>query len=207
MPHPLPNWIIQTDLRVWHLVNGSWHNEVLDTVMPFIRNQFTWAPLYLFLLVLMAMNFGWRGMIWVAAFLLCFGLADQTASHLIKPYVQRLRPCNDLVLRDSLRLLVPCGGGFSFPSSHAANHFALGIFASITLHRIWNKTWIVALFWALIVAYAQIYVGLHFPADVCGGALVGVFWGVLAGLLFRRFADLPARPPKKAEAVAPADPS
>jgi len=31
--------------------------------------------------------------------------------------------------------------------------------------------------WAFFIGYAQIYVGVHYPLDVVGGAILGVFIG------------------------------
>ena len=193
MAHPLPDWLIQLDLRVWHYLNATWHNEFWDVVMPFLRNQFTWAPLYLFLLIFMAWNFGWRGLLWCAGFLLCFGIADQISAHLIKPYVQRLRPCNDQSLKDMVHIIVPCGSGYSFPSSHAANHFALGTFMAITINKVVKKIWPIPILWALAVSYAQVYVGVHFPVDVTIGGLIGIATGLLVAAMYQRWVGLVRR--------------
>lgn len=175
---------------MWRKVNASWHNSVFDVIMPFVRNQFTWAPLYLFLLVFVCWNFKWRGLLWCAGFLLCFGIADQLSAHLIKPLVQRPRPCNDETLRQLVHIIVPCGSGYSFPSSHAANHFALGTFMAITFHKIAKGIWWLPMLWAALVSYAQVYVGVHFPVDVVIGGILGVLVGLFVAWLYQRFCGL-----------------
>ncbi len=156
----------------------------MDAVCPYLRNQWFWAPLYLFLLVFSVKNFGRRGWLWCLAFLLTFAVADFVSASLIKPYFLRIRPCNDPNFADVIRSLVPCGSGHSFPSTHATNHFALGVFAAITLHKKYKIVWPLALLWAASVAFSQVYVGVHYPLDVMFGAILGTIIGTIAGRLF-----------------------
>lgn len=178
------------DYAAWYYLNAVWHNDVLDAIVPFLRNQWTWVPLYLFLLLFTTINFGRKGWMWCVFFILTFAMSDQLSASLIKPYVHRLRPCNNPYLKDFVHLLVQCGSGYSFPSSHAANHFGLAVFSSITMQRFAKWVWPVSLLWALSVAYAQVYVGVHFPLDVICGGLLGCFAGYVTGHVFNRIYGL-----------------
>lgn len=180
----LRDFIVIKDLEAWYYLNTRWHNAFLDAIIPYFRNQFFWAPLYLFLLLFTVLNFGIRGVAWCAGFLVTFACSDQVSAHLIKPYIHRLRPCNNPYLQDVVHIIVPCGSGYSFPSSHAANHFALAVFMAVTLGRHVKFIWPLALFWAALVAYAQVYVGVHFPVDVTVGGLIGAAIGLITGKLF-----------------------
>ncbi len=175
---------VYIDYTAWYYLNTMWHTKFLDAVVPYLRNQWTWAPLYLFLLVFMLKNFGWRGALWCLFFLTTFALSDQLSAHLLKPMFGRLRPCNNPQLAGLVHIIVPCGSGLSFPSSHAANHFALATFMAGTLGFL--AKWIrpAALLWALSVAYAQVYVGVHFPLDVTCGGLLGAAVGLVMARLF-----------------------
>jgi membrane-associated phospholipid phosphatase len=188
--------LLRGDLALFFHINGQWHTGFLDAVLPFVRNPYLWAPLYLFLLVFMLLNFNLRGLWWSIGFLATFGFTDSVSSHLIKFWLPRLRPCNDPLTAHFTRLLVPCGSGYSFPSSHAANHFGLAMFLWMTLHPIFGKWVSVAFVWAFIISYAQIYVGLHYPVDVFCGALFGLASGWITGKLFTRHIGLvePVRP-------------
>jgi undecaprenyl-diphosphatase len=179
-------WFLSLDLNLWYYLHAVWRSAFLDAVMPYVRNQFTWAPLYLFLLVFMPYNFGKRGWIWLIGFLLCFALGDSISGALLKPVIQRVRPCNDPRLEELVRLIVPRSTGWSFPSSHATNHFALGTFAAITLHGRMKWFWPIPMLWALAVGYAQIYVGVHFPLDVACGALLGSVIGLVVAMIYNR---------------------
>src|SRR5690606_26021730 len=123
MTASLPDTLVAIDIHTWKYVHGFWRNDFLDAVIPFFRNQWTWAPLYLFLLVFMLSNFKWKGLYWCLFFLLTFAIADQLSAAWLKEIFQRTRPCNDVSLSKWLHIIVPCGSGKSFPSAHATNHF------------------------------------------------------------------------------------
>jgi undecaprenyl-diphosphatase len=178
--------ILKLDLRLFLHINGQWYNGVLDVVMPFLREPYVWAPLYLFLALFVTINYGWKGVFWIAFFLLCFALADQS-SLFLKSAVGRIRPCRDPIVSHYTRILVVyCPMSGSFTSNHAANHFALATFCFITLKSAFKGyAWLFYL-WAALIGYAQVYVGVHYPLDVLGGAVMGIFIGMLAGSFFQR---------------------
>lgn len=178
--------LLYLDYKIWYYVNTVWHNDFLDSLMPWCRNQYTWAPLYLFLLLFMTLRFGKRGWLWCAGFLLTFALSDYISASMIKPIFQRARPCNNPYLQDLVHLIVPRSSGYSFPSSHAANHFSLACFSALTLGKRYRWVWIVAAFWAVLVSYAQVYVGVHFPMDIAAGGLLGICIGIITGTLYNR---------------------
>lgn len=184
-------FFLQLDLEIWYYLNIEWQNAFLDYVIPFFRNQFFWVPLYLFLFVFMPLNYRRRGWYWLAGFLIAFALADYTSASIIKPMVGRLRPCNTPDLQPYVHLLVGCGSGLSFPSSHAANHFAFAAFIAGTLGKPYPKIRKWAWIWAILVGYSQVYVGVHFPLDVAFGALLGIVVGRLVARVYnRRFGPL-----------------
>lgn len=158
-------------------------NPQMDNIMPLLRDKYTWIPLYAILLVLIIRKFGYKT-IWVLLFAgLTVLLADRISAGIIKPLAQRLRPCNDPCISDLFEPLVHCGNGFSFVSSHATNHFALALFfISLFLTRS-NRFSLTGLFisWALLISFAQVYVGVHYPLDVIAGAVLGTIIGYGTG--------------------------
>ena len=160
------------DYELFYLINTVSSNAVFDAVMPFLREEYFWSPLYLFLISFLLFNYP-RRQAWLLILfaVLTIVISDQLASSFIKPYFDRLRPCRDENFMQFVRLLVPCGSGRSFVSSHATNHFAAAIYFSLFFQKNWVTTLLVL--WATVVCYGQVYVGLHFPSDVVAGALLG----------------------------------
>lgn len=159
---------------------------MLDSVAPWWRESITWTPFYLFLLLIALINWKKSSIPWIAMALVTILLSDQISSSVVKPLFARLRPCNDPYWAGSVRLLLDgCGAGYSFTSSHAANHFALAIYLANTLRNFFPKWFPVAvMIWAASVAYAQMYVGVHYPLDVIGGGLLGVTIGLVTSRFF-----------------------
>eukprot|EP01035_Chromulina_nebulosa_P055812 gene55812-76498_t len=156
-------------------INQVWQNKFFDAIMPWLRESLTWLPLYLFFIVLTIYNFGKKGFYWVLFLIGNIALTDQISSHLIKPWVGRLRPCNDPIMQQYLHLRVShCSGGFSFPSSHATNHFGIAMFIVATLLAFTGKKIRWLFVWAAAICYAQMYVGVHYPIDVLVGSLLGL---------------------------------
>lgn len=190
MPDRFLHFLIQLDYTAWYYLNNTWHDPLFDYVIPYLRNQWFWAPLYFFLLLYMPTTFKKKGWVWCLGFFITFVIADQLSAGLLKPYFHRLRPCNQAELSEAIHLIVNCGGIYGFPSSHAANHFALGIFSAITLSKRYKWVWPAALIWATLVSYAQVYVGVHFPADVAFGGVLGATAGAITGLIFNKLTPL-----------------
>ena len=160
-------WLLQLDQALFQLINQDGHTPFLDWLMPWWREKTTWIPLYLLLTILVFRQFGWRnGLILLVGLAFCVATADTMSSAVIKPAIERLRPCNDPQLKEQVLLLVHCGSGYSFTSSHATNHFAVALFLVLSLGR--KLRWIrwPLLLWAGSIAYGQVYVGVHYPLDI-----------------------------------------
>jgi membrane-associated phospholipid phosphatase len=176
--------ILDWDYFIFKHVHAQWHSAFLDFIFPYIRNPFFWAPLYLFLVIMLVEHFGKKGWLWVLFFLITFGFGDFFSARLIKPVVHRLRPCIDPMWQGIHRHIVPDSTGFSFPSSHATNHFAMAMFIWVTCGKFHGSIKYLCFIWAASIAYAQVYVGVHYPVDVTCGALLGCWIGYITGNYF-----------------------
>ncbi|TAK44738.1 MAG: phosphatase PAP2 family protein [Saprospiraceae bacterium] len=165
--------LLQWDEQMFHLINGGWHHPFFDAVLPLLRNPYTWFPLYLFLLSFLLLNFKKQGIYCLIALALTVGVSDALSSQLIKKNVRRARPCKVYDAPADIHLLVSCGSGYSFPSSHAANHFSMAVFLCLTLGRVFRWIKIPLLLWAATIGFAQVYVGVHYPLDVLAGSILG----------------------------------
>lgn len=177
------------DQALFHQINGVWHHALLDKILPWTRHSNNWVPLYVILLLWMGYQIGWKTWKWLLFALINVGVTDQVSSSIFKPLFHRLRPCNDPALLGKTRLLLEhCSGGFSFTSSHAANHFGLAMFIFITWGIAPQQFTKYFFIWAAIIAYAQVYVGVHYPMDIVGGTIIGLFSGYVMAKLYLKWA-------------------
>lgn len=173
--------LINLDEALFQWINSGIANSFFDTSMVLLRNKLFWIPLYLFLLIFISYNFQsskWKIYLSIGIMIL---VSDTLSSKVIKPAVQRARPCQIEYLQPEIR--IPCGSGYSFTSSHATNHFALaGYFFLLFGFTKWRYAFFI---WAGLVSFAQIYVGQHFPLDILGGMMLGLIIGWLIFRLYR----------------------
>jgi len=172
--------IIQNiDRTIFHWINQSISNDFFDFFFPLIREKHIWLPLYLFLIAFFIFNFKTKGIVILLFAFLAVGISDFTSSSIIKPAVERLRPCNDTGTNPHIIPRVKCGKGYSFPSSHASNHFAIGTFFFLIFLSISKKFSYFFLVWALLISIAQVYVGVHYPLDIFTGMILGSLIGFI----------------------------
>ena len=197
------------DQAAFHFINTQLTSPVLDIPMAALSSWAVWWPLALLagVVILLRGAFHARAMLLTAV--LAVGINDGLVCRTLKDIVGRPRP-NDTVsgvrtvdlakatprlLAVDLPLRVKISDvkktphrGRSFPSSHAANCFALATVISLFYRR---RGW-VAFLPAALVAFSRIYVGVHWPLDVLAGCLIGILCGLgsvfLLKTLWNRFA-------------------
>lgn len=169
--------LIAWDRTLFELINQTLTNGFLDAILPWMRDKYVWVPFYIFLIAYFVINYKLRGVAVTLLVIATIAISDQTSSTLIKGTVERLRPCNQPELADQVRMLISCGPGASFTSSHATNHFALAGFLATLLGTRWGWIPPAIYIWAFVVSYAQVYVGVHFPFDILAGGILGTIIG------------------------------
>lgn len=176
--------LVDIDKQVMLALNGS-DSLYLDGVMKLYTSTVIWIPMALVLLFVVLKNNSLRGgILTVLTIVLTIVATDQISSHLVKPFIGRLRPSYDpmfMHLVDSFNSYY--SGGKSFTSSHACNSF--GIFAIVSLVVRNRALSLSLLLWAIINAFSRIYLGVHFPGDILCGALLGLAIGGIMYLLYR----------------------
>lgn len=105
----------------------------------------------------------------LAAHLLVTGLTTYVLVIVLKHLIARPRPYGLLETVTDREILV---SGFGFPSGHTAMAAAISLTLALRLGGHWR--WL-PLLWIPLVALSRIYLGVHSPLDVLGGAAVGVF--------------------------------
>jgi undecaprenyl-diphosphatase len=159
----------------WLLWLNGHHSPFLDQVMFFVSGRYEWIPLYAVLLGFIIRKYRWKSIWIMVAVVLMITLSDQIAN-LLKAGVKRFRPCKDPEIGHLVHLVNDyCRSSYGFVSGHAANSFALATFISLLFGNKWVTTGM--LIWAAWVSYSRIYLGVHYPGDVLGGAIIGVLTG------------------------------
>lgn len=150
----------------------------LDHMALTLTNAFTWVPLYIALLFLIVKNNDNMQQIGLCFLCGVIGvvISSVMADVIVKPFVERLRPCND----PEIKYIAQIAGNlrskdFSFFSAHAANTMSLAVFFTLLVR---NRLLGVSLvLWSLTNCWTRLYLGQHFMTDI----LVGLLWGIFTG--------------------------
>jgi len=171
--------LLQLDEQFFYFINGDLSNPIFDFVLPLLRNKFFWIPLYAYFLYLIFNTFKKRGWLVLFGFLFTIAIADNVSNRGFKKNIERPRPCQTL---QDINERVHCGGGYSFTSNHATNHFAMAFYMIMAFGFKHKRAKAALIGWAAAIAFAQVYVGVHYPLDVLAGGVLGALIGWLVGL-------------------------
>jgi undecaprenyl-diphosphatase len=164
----------QWDKNLFLYLNG-FHNTLWDYVMTLFTLTSVWIPFYLVILSIIIKKYGKKSL-WI---LLCVALlilfADQF-SGILKHTVKRLRPSHDPEISQLALVFFTKGGLYSFVSAHAANTFSFAIFSILLFKNRFYTYFIIP--WAMMISYSRIYLGVHYPGDILGGAIIGILIGI-----------------------------
>ncbi len=173
----------QIDTELFLMLN-SVHAPFWDKLMWHISGKLEWLPFYLLLIVLIIRRYKWKSVVVFVGLAITIVLADRISVVGFKEVFQRLRPSHDPQISHLVHIVNNYRGGhYGFVSSHAANSFGLAVFMACLFK---NKYWtITLLLWAFIVSYSRIYLGVHFPGDIIGGAILGSLCGLVGYALVK----------------------
>lgn len=155
------------DIAIFYFFNnlaGRW--PVLDKLFVFLGYYLPYFLMTAFLLILYFFKYSnrtkWRIFLTVAISTMVarFGVVN-----FIRHFYQRPRPfleyqVNQLISKNE----------FSFPSGHAAFFFALAM-AIYFYNKKWGAWFFVA---AILITFARIAAGIHYPTDILAGAIIGI---------------------------------
>ncbi len=173
-------FLYSIDLWLFYFINHNLANPVFDFFFPLITVEKNWFVLYLVLFYFLIFRQGKKGRIAFLMLIITFAISDYINGSVIKELVGRIRPCSTL---SDVRLLIPCGAGKSFPSSHAVNTFAAA-YVLFTFYREYKYHLFTI---ASLVAFSRVYVGVHYPVDIIAGTLIGLIMAYFIMQLYKYF--------------------
>jgi len=153
-----------------------------------IANIFFYSILLFFYFYNKRLKFKFRELVYLLILIaIMITITDQTAN-LFKDSFQRLRPCYNEMIKDSLRLVKDsCGGKYGFFSAHASNSFTLAVFFGLLYKKKFRYLIYISLFYASLISYSRIYLGVHFPLDIIFGATFGIIVGFVTFKFYNKY--------------------
>jgi undecaprenyl-diphosphatase len=164
------------DIYFFKLINGLANNsKFLDSVGIFFADYFPYI-----LGAILVLLFIWKkNRLMVISVAISVFLSRLVIAEIIKIIFHRSRP---YVVLDTAKKLITENTDFkSFPSGHAAIFFAI----ALAVYFYNKKLGIWFFVAAILIGIARIFVGVHWPSDVLGGAVIGIISGLIITRIIR----------------------
>ena len=164
------------DVYVFYMINSGLHNSFFNILMPLVVNLGLYS-FWILICILLAIFGGEKGrnvaLICVVAIVIGYFAAE-----ILKVIFARPRPFEVLAGVN----LFSTETEYSFPSTHATEVF---IGCTIVGKKYGHFMVFIAL--AVLVSISRVYLGVHYPSDILGGALLGL---VISFLVLRNEAHI-----------------
>ena len=173
--------LTRLDHGLFRLINQGLGRDQMDVVFAELSSLGAWtiALVALAWLADSGRRLFWRHLLALALALALIG----TVGQFVKVAVGRPRPVKTLTNVRIVDQVIP--ESRSFPSGHSMTAFFFMTYVALARRR--------ARYWALLlaaaVAFSRVYVGMHFPSDILGGAALGALGGWLGWAVFVRWLD------------------
>jgi undecaprenyl-diphosphatase len=178
-----PMDLIQFDTKCFLYLNTLFSTTVLNYFFVAITDARFWIVPGLFAATLFVIKERSRGITILCLALITVAITDPVSSQIVKPFFERLRPCHPDKLVHGAHFLLGFKNSDSFPSSHAMNMFAQAMLFTL----FYPSRWPFFFCFAALIGFSRVYVGVHFPGDIAGGAVLGTAVGFVVYFLYNTF--------------------
>lgn len=184
--------IVQIDGNILLWIQDNIRNDFLTPIVKFITHLGDHGILWIvLLLVLLAIPKTRKaGMLGAGALLLTFVITNLC----LKPMIARTRPYEVI---EGLIRIIEKQSDRSFPSGHTANSMAVGVMLWIASQKgqllekgkvYFPKTagWFFLIL-SVLIGLSRLYVGVHYPTDVLGGAVIAIVDASIVFFVYKVF--------------------
>ncbi|MFD0963414.1 phosphatase PAP2 family protein [Pseudofulvibacter geojedonensis] len=177
--------LLELDVYLLQIFN-NWGNEKIDPFWLFVTKIWVWVPFLIVLFLLGLKKTPSKNRIPIVLGLLIMLVIVLGLTELIKQLVERLRPCNNVLLEGLFREPIHLTD-YSFFSGHTATSVSIAFYFIAFFRKIFQPVYIVII-WAFLFSFSRLYLAAHFPSDILTGAVVGFFIAkLIVKLVTRRF--------------------
>ena len=164
-------WIQSIDTSILIFIQENLSFPLLDKIMIFITTLAEYGAIWIIVALLFLFSKKYRkyGVIMAIALLIMYVCNDLILKHIIG----RLRPFE---VNPEWQILISQPSGSSFPSGHTAVSFTGALCVSMANKKFAPYAYILA----VLIAFSRIYLLVHYPSDIIGGAVVGTLYALLA---------------------------
>ena len=174
---------LEFDVYLLQIFN-NWGNEKIDSFWLFVTKIWVWIPLLLVMLLLGLKKTPNKNRLPLLLGFLIMLIIVLGSTELVKQLVERLRPCNDVLLEGLFREPIH-PTDYSFFSGHTATSVSIAIYFIVFFRKIFQPIYIIII-WAFLFAFSRLYLAAHFPSDILVGALVGFLIATLIIKLIKK---------------------
>lgn len=161
------------DLKGIEFIYTYIQTPFLDNIMLVISKLGSGGAIWFLIAIALVLSKQYRNTGWLV--LCSLVVALMLSEGLLKNLVQRPRPFMEV---SQLKLILEPPTSYSFPSAHASMAFAV----LTSLVGSLRNPWIIAglIIFGLSMAFSRLYLLLHYPSDIIGGIIIGIFSALVA---------------------------
>lgn len=167
--------LMELDRNILFYVQDNLRNDTLNDIVVWFTSLGNAGLIWVLLIAALIAYKRTRkeGLGCAISLILCFIVVNL----FLKNAVARVRPYDAM---EQIRCLVEPQADYSFPSGHTAVAFAASVPVFIISSK---KLGIIMIIFSVLMAFSRIYVCVHYPTDVIGGAVIGILCGVVTGMV------------------------
>ena len=163
-------------VEILDFINNNLHNPIMDKVMVAITSLGNGGLIWILISLALMITPKYRkvGIMAICALILTTIIGEGILKHLVR----RPRPFTSL---SDIELLITAPTSYSFPSGHTGSSFAV---AGVIGSRI-KKLRFYVFPLAILIAFSRMYLYVHYPGDVIGGIILGLFSSQVVLYIFK----------------------